>query len=257
MKGLLTSSKTAGIVLFIILGFVKLPLEEKVSSLLKSQNLIQPPPDFSLRESLPQMGFAAALGGLRSLVASITYLQAYVAFEDIEWGKVDSLMALTTRLQPREPTYWDDASWHMAYNAASSYLRDEKMRAALRNKLFRDHIQRGIDVVNEGLRYLPDDPTLLIRLGGIYRDRQVNPALAAECYIKAFAHGATPFHERMGAYELVKVNDQPSNERAYEILKRYFDKKYYYPSLLRDLPILEERLNIPQEKRIPKTVKPL
>jgi len=257
MKSFLTSSRTLGIVLFLLLGLVKLPLESRLTADLRAQKLLQTPPEFSLRESLSQMSFAAALGGLRSLVASITYLQAYVAFENIEWGKVDSLFALTTRLQPREPAYWDDAAWHMAYNAASSYQRDEKIRATLRNKLFRDHVQRGIDIINEGLKYLPDDPTLLIRLGSIYRERQINPRLAGDAFIRAYAHGARDFHERMGAYEYVKTDDPECWKVAYEILKRYFDQGKVYSSILRDLPILEERLNIPADQRIAKGLKPI
>ncbi len=68
------------------------------------------------------------MGGLRSLVASITYLEAYTAFEDVDWGQVDLLMTLTTRLRDplTTPTYWEkEASWHMAYNAAAYYEQDK------------------------------------------------------------------------------------------------------------------------------------
>lgn len=236
--------------LLIVIGLAKMPLEDKLTATLKEQNLLDAGLDLSMRESLGQMGFAASLGGLRSLIASISYLQAYEAFENLEWGTVDSLMTLTTRLQPYEPTYWEDASWHMAYNAAANYLHNAELRAAIRNKLFRDHVQHGITILEEGLRYLPDNPRLLMRLGDIYRDRKPDPRLAAEAYLNAYAHGAKSFYERMGAYELVKLSDRASSEKAYAILKRYYDNGARYASILRDLPVLEAKLGVPAEKRI-------
>jgi tetratricopeptide (TPR) repeat protein len=162
-------------------------------------------------------------------------------------------MTLTTRLQPTEPLYWDHASWFMAVNAASSYRRDKTLRFAIKDKLFRDHVQRGITILEEGLRYLPDDPLLLTRLGEIYRDRQPDPRLAAKYFREAHKHGASPFYERAAAYQMVHLGDRASWEQAYEILKRYYDMDPRYramASILRDLPILEERLDIPEKDRI-------
>ncbi|MEY4483510.1 MAG: hypothetical protein RL693_962 [Verrucomicrobiota bacterium] len=244
------------LILLIGIGLLKLPLENRLTATLKEQRLLDGGLDLSLRESLGQMGFAASLGGLRSLIASITYLQAYTAFENIDWGTVDSLMTLTTRLQPYEPTYWEDASWHMAYNAATNYKRNPELRAAMRDKLFRDHVSRGIAILEEGLNYLPNDPRLLSRLGDIYHDRQPDPKLAAEYYLKAYAHGAKSFYERMGAYELVKLDDRASWEKAYAILKRYYDNGARYASIMRDLPDLEAKLGVPPDQRIPLPAKP-
>ena len=244
--------KAAAVLLLAVAGVVKLPLEERFSEALRAKGLLQAPVGMDARESLGQMGFAAALGGLRSLVASITYLQAYSAFEDMDWGKVDSLMAVTTRLQPREASYWDEASWHQAYNAASSYLRNDKLRAALRSKLYRDHVERGVEILQEGLGFLPDHPKLLAKLGTIYADRQQQPRKAAEAFLSAYEHGANGFFERRAAYELVKINERDSDQRAYEILKRYYDQgmKMKGTTIMTSLPLLEERLGIPPEQRV-------
>jgi len=249
-----------GTVLLVLLGLVQMPLEFRLSDSLREKKLIPSPPDLSLRESLGQMGFAAVLGGLRSLIASITYLQAYVAFENIEWGKVDSLMTLTTRLQPQEPLYWDDASWHMAYNAASSYQKDESLRLPLRDKLYRDYVQRGIDILNEGLTYLPDNPRLLTRLGDIYNAnsasrRQPDARKAAHYYLEAYKNGAREFYERMAAYQLALLDDRESQQQAYDILRRYYDKGRYFDTMNTLFPELEEKLGIPKEKRVPGPVK--
>ena len=42
-----------------------------------------------MREQTGQMGFLAALGGLRSVVADYAYIRAYMAFEQTEWGRAE------------------------------------------------------------------------------------------------------------------------------------------------------------------------
>jgi hypothetical protein len=131
------------IILFLGLGIAKLPLEQHSTTTLRSAGALNAPTDLGLRENLGQMSFAASLGGLRSLVASITYLQAFAAFENVDWGKVDSLMTLTTRLQPNFSVYWDDAASRMGYDAASYFRYDESRPTLYRNRLYREHVARG------------------------------------------------------------------------------------------------------------------
>ena len=244
------SRKLLAALMFVAVGVLKLPLEERVAAYEREVHLMEKPLSLDLREQLGQEAFAASLGGLRSLVASITYLQAYVAFENVDWGKVDSLMTLTTRLQPREETYWDEAAWHMAYNAASYEQNYSKDRPALRNIHFHDYALRGVAILEEGLHFLPKSYKFYSRLGEIYRDRLGEPRKASEAFLKAYALGAKDFYERMGAYEMVKLSDRPSWEHAYQILMKHYRSGVPTASMLRDIPVLEQRLGIPPEKRI-------
>jgi hypothetical protein len=242
-----------GVILFLAFGLARFPLEQAMTTSLREQGLKQSPPQVSWLEDFGQM-FLASLGGLRALVASVGFLEAYSAWEKNDWGSVDNRMTLVTRMEPYEPTYWDEAAWHMAYNAASYFKRNKELRAAIQNKLFRDHVQRGIDILDEGLQYLPENRRLLETLGYIYKDRQPNPTLAADAFLRAHAAGSLDFMERLAAYELVKVGDRASSEKAYEILKRYYDKGLPFTrmeSIQRDLRILENRLNIPPAQRLP------
>lgn len=259
MARLLKSPHTLGILMLLVMGIVRLPVEHQLSHQLREKNLIPTPPDVSLFEALGQAGFAT-LGGLRSLAASIIYLQAYVNFEQLEWAKVDSLMSLATRLQPQEELYWDDASWHMAYNAASSYLNNTKIRSTIRQKLFREHVQRGIDILNEGLQYLPDNPRLLIKLGDIYNtsaptSRLPDARKSAEYYLAAYKNGAQPYYERIAAYQLAKLDTPEDLKLAYEILKRHYDRGDITPSMRTVIPEIEEKLKIPVTNRLDMTKK--
>ncbi len=243
--------KLLALVLLVALGFAKLPVENHVTQALRSQHLLSVPVDLNVRENLGQMSFAAALGGLRSLVASITYLQAYSAWQNINWGKVDSLFQLTTRLQPQFANYWDEAAWQMSYNAASSYLNDTTLNSAVRGKLYHDHVQRGIDILQQGLRYLPDNPKLWSTLAEIYERRVRDPQKAAVAYLQVFRITKQPRYLRNAGYQLAQATDEASWQKAYEYLSQCYKNGQRYPSLITILKSLEERLHTPPEKRIP------
>lgn len=249
-------AKILGILFLIAFGVAKGPLEDRLTLSMRAQGLQLPPPQLGWEENFAQMAMAT-MGGLRNVVASITYLQAFTAaFDDRDWGMADTLMTFTTRLQPNEPIYWDHAAWFMATNAAGYYSRDKNERFAIRNKRYHDHVERGIAILQEGLQYLPNHPLLLQRLAELHggsMPRKPDPRLAAKYYLEAYENGGPTLCERFAAYEMVKLGDRASWEKAYEILKRYYDKGKPYnrmERILRELPVLEERLNIPVGDRI-------
>jgi tetratricopeptide (TPR) repeat protein len=235
----------------LVLGAGKLPVEEVATRYLREARLLTKPISISLRESLGQASFAASLGGLRSLVASITYLRAYREWENINWAKVDSLFQITTRLQPTYFNYWDEASWHLAFNAASSYLYNQEINPMLRGKLYEEHVQRGIDILKEGLLFLPDEPRLWNSLAEIYERRVHDPKKAAECYLEVFRISHNDRYSRFAGYQLAQASDRESWVQGYQLLKTAYDKKQRPPSVIDQLKNLEERLNIPPMQRIP------
>jgi tetratricopeptide (TPR) repeat protein len=226
------SSKAWAIAVFLIIGIVKLPLEQRACEQMKSTGTLKAPVAPTLRENLGQAAFAASLGGLRSLVASVVYLQGYSAFERGRFDQVESLYALTTQLQPRYPLYWDDAATRMALDAASHYLYDDKRPRLYRNQLYQQHFQRGLEFAEQGVKHLPDSKLLHQRLGQFYsrlgapNDQKAlvsaDPLKAGQHYMLAYKNGALPFTERFAAYEYAKLKDAPAQWReAYDILRRH------------------------------------
>lgn len=235
-----------------MLGIAKLPLEQSATRHLRECRLLSTPLDLGLRENLSQMGFAAALGGLRSLVATITYLQAYHEWENVNWAKVDSLLRLTTSLQPGYTNYWDDASWQMAYNAASYYLYDEKLQPQVRGRLYDEHVRRGIAILKEGLRHLPDDARLWNSLAEIYERRSHEPELAAEAWLQVFRISKNNRYWRFAAYQYAQSQKPELWRKAHDMLRQsYQSPKQRTPSLIDTLKTLEEKLGIPAMQRIP------
>jgi len=243
--------RVQALVALLLLGCFKLPMEQAVSARLKEARLLSPIIDLGLGENLGQMGFAASLGGLRSLVAAVTYMRAYMAFENIAWAQVDSWFQLACRLQPRDEVYWDEASWHMAFNAASSYQRNQEIEPIMRGQLYESHIQRGVDILEEGLRFNPDNRRLLARLGDIYARRTLEPLKAAELYNRVADLGGPSYYRRLAGYQLFTAPDRESWKQAYEILKKVYDLGQKFPSVIDSIKDLERRLEVPIQNHIP------
>jgi len=249
--------KLQALLVLLLLGVVKLPVEEAATRYLREARLLSLPVDMSVRDSIGQMGFAASLGGLRSLVASIIYLQAYDAWTNINWAKVDSLFQLTTSLQPRYDRYWDEAAWHMAYNAASSYLQNKELNAAVRGKLYHDHIQRGVDILQQGLRVLPESARLWNTLAEVYERRVIDPKKAGDCYMEVLRIHKNTRYGRLAAYQYAQTNDPALWQKAYDLFMVSYRNNQRPPTMINAIKQLEGKLNIPQDQRIPEAIVPV
>jgi hypothetical protein len=248
--------KLQALVVLLVLGVVKLPLEQRVTRDLRAARLIDEPVSVSAVESMGQSGLAAILGGARGLVASMLQLRAYTEFKRVNWGQVDSLYRIVTRLQPRNATYWDEAAWHMAYNAAGFYLynRDgsEARNHEIRGQLYHEHVQRGAAILREGLKFSPDDPHLWERLADIYFRRSYEMAKAGDAYLEARKRGAPIITLHLAAFAYAQAPQDPESYRkAYDILKKEYDRGMNTPGVIEHLKNLESWLGIPAEKRIP------
>jgi hypothetical protein len=238
-----------GIALF---GAAKLPVEHAISEAHRQLHFRAVDFNLDLREEVGQLGFIAALSGFRSLVADALFIQAHVAWERTEWGRVLLLFRRITTLQPRALLFWDMAAWHMAWNASTAALNDRAQpRLALRIKAQREYFQLGKDFLERGIRNNPDRPQLYETLARLYRDKYDDHEHAAEFYAKAaLLPGAPAYARRFAAYELALC---PGHEReAYASLRALYDsgEKEKFPTLLRRLKELEITLNIPPDQRI-------
>lgn len=243
----------------LILGVAKLPLEQRVTRDLRAASLIDEPVPVGALESMGQSGLSAILGGVRGLMASMLQLRAYTEFKRVNWGQVDSLYRIVTRLQPRNAAYWDEAAWHMAYNAAGFYLfnrdKSEDRNNEIRGQLYHEHVHRGIDILLEGLKFSPNDPRLWERLADIYYRRSFDMAKAGDAYLEARKHGAPLITLHLAAFAYAQVPQNPEAYRkAYDILKKEYDRGINTPGVIEHMKNVENWLMIPAEKRIPDSV---
>ena len=236
-----------------LFGAAKLPAEHSISAVHRRLQVRTVAFDLGLREQIGQLGFIAALSGFRSLIADALFIQAHVAWERTEWGRVLFLFRQVTTLQPRAILFWDMAAWHMAWNASTAAVNDSAQpRLALRIKAQREYFQLGKDFLERGIKNNPDRPQLYEAMARLYRDKYCDHELAAEFFGKAASlPGAPSYAKRFAAYELSQC--QGHEREAYERLSVLYaaGDNERLPTLIRRLKDLEIKLDIPAEQRIP------
>ena len=239
--------------LLLAFGALRLPTESALTAQHRSAYFHEAELGLDLREQVGQLGFLAALSGFRSLVADVVFIQAHVAWERTEWGRVYLLFREATTLQPRSVMFWDMAAWHMAWNASVAALRDPAQpNEALRRKAQREYFALGRDFLERGIKNNPDRPQLYESLARLYKEKLGDHGAAARYYARAAAlPGAPEYDKRFAAYEL---SFAPGHEHdAYAALRRLYDwgEHERLPTLLKRLKYLEEALDIPLDQRIP------
>src|SRR5256714_3582000 len=230
-----------------LFGAAKLPAERSISAAHQSLHFRAVDFDPGLREQIGQIGFIAALSGLRALVADALFIEAHVAWERTEWGRVLLLFQQVTTLQPRGILFWDMAAWHMAWNASTAAMNDSSQpRLTLRIKAQREYFQLGKDFLERGIKNNPDRPQLYEAMARLYRDKYEDHEHASQFFAKAAElPGAHGYARRFAAYELAQ---SPGHEReAYAQLRALYDRgeQERLPTLLHRLKELEIKLEVP------------
>jgi tetratricopeptide (TPR) repeat protein len=238
--------------MLLVFGVIKLPAEHAMS-IQHRQSSAADIVNLDLRDNLGQRGFTAALSGFRAIVADFVFIQAHVAWERTEWGRVLFLFRQVTTLQPHVPLFWDMAAWHMAWNASAAAMNDPSQpRMALRVKAQRDYFALGKDFLERGIKNNPDKPELYEALARLYHEKLNDHERASEFYEKAATlPGAHSYDRRFSAYEL---SDCEGREReAYQRLRALYDEgeRERLPTLIKRLKFLEEKLAIPVECHVP------
>ena len=238
--------------LLLAFGAIKLPMEHHLAAQDRHLHLRAAALDLNLREKLGQLGFIAALSGFRAIVADILFIQAHVAWEQTEWGRVLLLFRQVTTLQPRAIPFWDMAAWHMAWNASAAALHDRTQpRLALRIKAQREYFSLGKDFLERGIMNNPEQPRLYEMLARLYKEKYNDHERASEFFAKAAAFpGAMSYDKRFAAYEFSYV--EAREREAYEQLRTLYDagENERLPTLIKRLKFLEDKLGIPQNQRI-------
>lgn len=233
-------------------GSIKLRFEEALEAEHRAAFFHGAKLDLTLREQIGQTGFIAALSGFRSLVADMLYIHAHTAWERTEWGRMKLDFDAVTSLQPRCELFWDQASWHMAFNASIAALQNrDQPREALRIKAQREYWKLGEDYLLRGIANNPEKPVLYDRLGFLYREKFQDHCKSAEAYRQCAALPKAPqYARRFYAYELAQCSGH--EREAYELLLKLYQRgeDERLPTLLRWLGTLQEKLNIPAEQKV-------
>lgn len=244
--------KRWGFALIVLLGFGawKVPVERSLWAQQKAAGFHAAQWNLGLRDQVGQMGFVAALGGFRALVADVLWIRAEAAFERNEWGRLKLLVDAVTQLQPRSVIFWKMAHDHMAYDAALDAKHDPLERNEfVRRKAEREYLRIGEQFLLDGLKFNPESALLYECLGNLYARRMGDPARAAEAYaLSAQKPGAMGYVGRFAVYERAKV---PGREKeAYAQLCELYRTGQRFETVLRLLRTLEAKLDVPAAQSI-------
>lgn len=238
--------------LLLLVGVVRLPFESALQAEQRAAGFHAARVGLDLRQRLGQTGFLAALSGCRAVVADLVCIEAYSAWERVEWGRLNWLFETASSLQPRALFIWEMASWHMGYNASRAAREDPRWKLeAQRRRAERQYLELSRGFLQRGIAALPNEPKLYELLGTLERDRFNDPLAASVAYgTGATLPGAKGYLRRFSAYCLAQV---PGREvEAHARLRALYDlgPQEHLPTLLKELRRLEEKLALPPEQRI-------
>ncbi|GAB4249291.1 MAG: hypothetical protein OHK005_16030 [Candidatus Methylacidiphilales bacterium] len=207
-----------------------------------------------MRDQLGQGLTLAALGGFRSLAATMVWLSLYEAWSVQEWPRVRANIDLAVLLQPRDTFYWDHGAWHLAWNASIDAANNPKRGPLERMVESRRWVDAGRDLLERGIRFNPEKPILHQRLGDLYWHRLEDFNNAAEQYRVAIAlPGAPEYLQRFVGYALQKAG---RTREAYDYFRDLWKKRdpadlpVRWERVERELRKLEDELNLPDDQRL-------
>ncbi|MEM8952879.1 MAG: hypothetical protein AAGD22_01890 [Verrucomicrobiota bacterium] len=238
----------AGVVL--AFGLVRVPLETAMESEWQRLYLRGPALDLGMREEIGQMSYVAALGGFRSLVASMLTLKAHIHWENTEYAQLGKTYDLVLGLQPRTASYWEEYGWHRGWNERSFYLNHPEMNEGLRRELAEEAGEAARVILDRGIRNNPDEYTLNLRQAELLRDKLNDYCGAAGYFAQAAALGGPAYARRFAAYMLARCEGK--EEEALESLRALYleGAEQRLPTLVTELGRLERELGVPEEERL-------
>lgn len=232
-------------------GLVLQPLNRAVSHAQHTRGLQLPPPRIAQKDAFTQQLAFFTLGGLRSLAAELTSLDATNAWSHRDWPRADARWQTVTTLAPRRVNYWVAASRDMATNAAGDILSRDNINRRDRTMQAHHYIQRGEDYLLSGLANAPDSPLLYARLGDFYSDLYRRPEFgkAAAAYARAVELGAPQIYSRLRFYNLCRIRGR--EQEALALGRELFaDPRNNVPALRTLIYVLQHKLNLPPEQRL-------
>ena len=239
------------VLMLLVGGLVLQPLNRAVSHAQHTRGLQLPPPRIAQKDAFTQQLAFFTLGGLRSLAAELTSLDATNAWSHRDWPRADARWQTVTTLAPRRVNYWVAASRDMATNAAGDILSRDNLNRRDRTMQAHHYIQRGEDYLLSGLANAPDSPLLYARLGDFYSDLYRRPEFgkAAAAYARAVELGAPQIYSRLRFYNLCRIRGR--EQEALALGRELFaDPRNNVPALRTLIYVLQHKLNLPPEQRL-------
>lgn len=232
-------------------GLLLQPFNRAVAQAQQLNGLKLPPVHIGKKDAFSQQLAFFTLGGLRSLAAEITALDATNAWIKRDWERADARWSTVTTLAPQRVNYWIAAARDMATNAAGDYLNSKHYQERENRRLARHYIARGEHYLLQGIANNPQSMLLHARLGDLYSDIYRNPQFskAEQAYKKAVELGAPQLYNRLRFYNLCRIRGREAEalQLGLDLLPNPHNN---VPALRTLIFVLQNKLNLPEAERL-------
>ncbi len=182
----------------LLVGLATLPLHRSISP---------PARDLGVLEGMGQTVIMGTLGGLRALAADFLWLRATYHWQERNLGLTEATARSVTRLQPEVPYFWietvriitfDTPVWRFGANRSAP--------AGVERRIRREHAERGLGVLDEAERFLPDSAAIPAEKARILWTVLDEPDDAQEEYRRAYEKpDGRALHARLRAVILMDL----------------------------------------------------
>jgi len=241
-------------------GAAKLHFEDRLNQDMVEQQLLQPPIKEGTSLQLGQTGWVVALGGLRSLVAAVWNMRAFLNFENLEWIKLEQNYHVITSLQPQNIHYWETGAWNLHTNASVYYNENPELSPLRRQAMRKLYIKKGSEFLEEGVRENPDSWKLHSALARLWSDQYKFPDLdrSVDHFEDTLACKSLPDYrrkmfERFRFYAMCRIPDRQNEALDLGIELYNASTINRTPSLINYIFALQNALEIPEADRISET----
>jgi len=219
-------------------------------------------PEIGRKELEPTLGQGVLLGimgGLRTVVADLTWIRSYVLWERKDRPGCEALMRTACALDPYSRYFWENTGYAIGYDLAHWEIRKRggygKVPKETQDRLFRTYARRGLDVIDEGLKYSKNKVSLLLCAAQMSDMKLGDKQLASEYYRQAAELPNSPWYAaRLHARIEWEAGKKPA---AYTWYRQYWivrmkDVDDGSPDDLMELREMENQLRLPLLSRIPR-----
>ncbi|MEY3393044.1 MAG: hypothetical protein RLZZ322_1893 [Verrucomicrobiota bacterium] len=217
-------------------------------------------PEIGRKELEPTLGqgvLLGVLGGLRTVVADLTWIRSYVLWERKDRPGCETLMRAACALDPHSRYFWENSAYAIGFDMAHWDIRRrggyDKVPAETQRRLFHAYARKGIALLEDGMGHAKVTTPLLLTAAQLAELKLQDHPLAIAYYRRAAEAPDGPwFAARICAQVMWEAGRQ---EEAYRWFRDYWTQRMRgredgFPDDLQRLRTMEESLRITPGRRI-------
>lgn len=193
----------------LLAGAATLPLRDKISP---------PRQDLTQLEGMGQAVLIGTLGGLRALAADFLWLRANFYWQIKNPGLTETTALAVTRLQPDYSYFWIETARIVTFDMPVWRFGRQTPPKTIEQRIRREQAERGLEILQEGRKFLPEDSGLPAEMARIYWTVLQDPDTAQKYYREAYL-----MPDRRALYARLRaviLMDLGRNEEALEWLEK-------------------------------------